>query len=52
MNLINNAAGSEVGNSSLKGKTPSSHVPISVSRPNYNNRMQQAIGPQKGILFK
>ncbi|KAK1439750.1 hypothetical protein QVD17_05570 [Tagetes erecta] len=41
-------SGSEVGNS-MQGKTPSSHVTLSVSRPssNYNNRMQQAIGPQK-----
>ncbi|KAI3675127.1 hypothetical protein L1987_84711 [Smallanthus sonchifolius] len=43
------ASGSEVGNSSMQGKAPSSHVPLFVSRPssNYNNRLQQATGPQK-----
>ncbi|KAI3819315.1 hypothetical protein L1987_13142 [Smallanthus sonchifolius] len=49
------AFGSEVGNSSMQGKAPSSHVPLSVSRPssNYNNRLQQETGPQKcgGIVL-
>ncbi|KAJ0733380.1 putative GBF-interacting protein [Helianthus annuus] len=43
------ASGSEVGNSSVQVKAPSSHVSFSVSRPssNYNNRLQQATGPLK-----
>ncbi|KAM0063107.1 putative GBF-interacting protein [Helianthus debilis subsp. tardiflorus] len=43
------ASGSEVGNSSVQVKAPSSHVSFSVSRPssNYINRLQQATGPQK-----
>ncbi|XP_076922411.1 GBF-interacting protein 1-like [Bidens hawaiensis] len=43
------APGSEVGNSSMQAKASSSHVSFPVARPssNYNNRPQQAIGPQK-----
>nr|XP_043620961.1 uncharacterized protein LOC122592731 [Erigeron canadensis] len=45
-------SGSEVGNSTLQGKAASFHVPFSIPKPssNYNDRPQQAIGPQKGII--
>ncbi|KAK9056827.1 hypothetical protein SSX86_024191 [Deinandra increscens subsp. villosa] len=49
LEIESTASGSEVGNSSLQGKSPSFHASFSISRPssNYNNRLQQAIGPQK-----
>ncbi|KAK9075529.1 hypothetical protein SSX86_003853 [Deinandra increscens subsp. villosa] len=43
------ASGPKVGQSSMQGKAPVTHVSFPVTRPSssYNNRLQQAIGTQK-----